>query len=115
AGIAACQSQGAVTGNRKLTATRPGTERFAPYFAARAGVFTASGNTLSVRQTSSFSGSKPPLQMSVAPTTKTSLSTEDFEQLLRELCKRMTAECKAGRTYSQSKPFENRVREVIRD
>jgi hypothetical protein len=27
----------------------------------------------------------------------------------------MTAECKSGRTYSQSKPFENRVREVIRD
>jgi hypothetical protein len=68
-----------------------------------------------MRQTSSLGGSKPLLQTSVGPNTKASLSTEDFEKLLGELCKRMTAECKAGRTYSQSKPFENRVREVIGD
>jgi len=45
--------------------------------------------------------------------TKTSLSTEDFEKLLDELCKRLTQECRSGRTYSESKSFENRVREVI--
>jgi hypothetical protein len=43
------------------------------------------------------------------------LRTEEFEKLLGELCHRMTAECRAGQNYSQSKPFENRVREVIGD
>jgi hypothetical protein len=43
------------------------------------------------------------------------LSTQEFENLLDELCTRLTAECRAGKTYTQSKPFENRVREVIRD
>jgi DNA mismatch endonuclease Vsr len=46
---------------------------------------------------------------------KPTLRTEDFEKVLSELCNRMAAECRAGKTYSQSKPFENRVREVIRD
>jgi hypothetical protein len=36
-----------------------------------------------------------------------------FEQLLGELCKRLTDECRSGRMYDQSKPFENRVREII--
>jgi hypothetical protein len=42
------------------------------------------------------------------------LTTKQFENLLNQLCDRLTAECKAGRTYAESKPFENRVREVIR-
>lgn len=43
------------------------------------------------------------------------MTAQEFENLLTELCNRLTAECKAGKTFSQSKPFENRVREVIRD
>jgi hypothetical protein len=38
-----------------------------------------------------------------------------FEQLLNELCKRLTDECKSGRTYEQSNAFENRVRDVVRN
>jgi hypothetical protein len=43
------------------------------------------------------------------------LDKSGFEQLLAELCKRLTDECRSGRRHVQSKPFENRVREVIRD
>ena len=42
------------------------------------------------------------------------LNAETFEQLLGELCTRLTDECRSGREYDQSKSFENRVREVIR-
>jgi hypothetical protein len=45
---------------------------------------------------------------------KARLNVETFEKLLGELCTRLTDECKSGRSYSQSKPFENRVREVIK-
>jgi hypothetical protein len=44
---------------------------------------------------------------------KGSLKTEDFEKLLTELCNRLTAECRAGQAFTQSKSFENRVRQVI--
>lgn len=44
-----------------------------------------------------------------------SLDKPGFEQLLAELCKRLTDECRSGRAYTQSRPFENRVREAIRD
>jgi hypothetical protein len=43
------------------------------------------------------------------------LDKPGFEQLLGELCKRLTDECRLGRTHDQSKAFENRVREVIGD
>jgi hypothetical protein len=43
------------------------------------------------------------------------LDKSGFEQLLDELCKQLTVECRSGRTYDQSKAFENRVREVIRN
>ena len=42
------------------------------------------------------------------------MNVETFEQLLGELCKRLTNECRTGHTYDHSKSFENRVREVIR-
>jgi hypothetical protein len=42
------------------------------------------------------------------------LNTIQFEQLLDELCNRLTHECAEGQRLSESKPFENRVREVIR-
>lgn len=45
---------------------------------------------------------------------KTGLNVETFEQLLGELCARLTNECRSGRAYDQSKSFENRVGEVIR-
>jgi hypothetical protein len=45
---------------------------------------------------------------------KARLNVETFEKLLGELCARLTDECKSGRAYNQSKPFENRVREVIK-
>lgn len=41
------------------------------------------------------------------------LKTEDFEHLLTELCNRLTAECREGQVFTQSKSFENRVRQVI--
>jgi hypothetical protein len=41
------------------------------------------------------------------------LDKGSFELLLTELCERLTSECRSGRTYDQSKAFENRVREVI--
>ena len=42
------------------------------------------------------------------------MKTEDFEQVLGELCNRLTDECRADQIFAQSKFFENRVREVIR-
>ena len=45
---------------------------------------------------------------------KARLNVETFERLLGDLCTRLTDECRSGRTYDQSKFFENRVREVIR-
>lgn len=45
---------------------------------------------------------------------KARLNVETFEKLLGELCARLTEQCKSGQTYNQSKPFENRVREVIK-
>jgi DNA mismatch endonuclease (patch repair protein) len=45
---------------------------------------------------------------------KACLNVETFERLLGELCTRLTDEFRSGRTYDQSKFFENRVREVIR-
>jgi len=42
------------------------------------------------------------------------LNTSDFEQLLDELCARLTFECAKGQPFTVSKSFENRVREVIR-
>jgi hypothetical protein len=41
------------------------------------------------------------------------LTNQDFEELLDELCNRLTAECRGGRPFSDSKAFENRVREVM--
>jgi hypothetical protein len=38
-----------------------------------------------------------------------------FEKLLVELCARLTEECASGQSFGQSKVFENRVREVIRN
>lgn len=43
------------------------------------------------------------------------LNVETFEKLLGELSMRLTEECRTGRTYDQSKSFERRVREVIRN
>jgi hypothetical protein len=45
---------------------------------------------------------------------KAGLNVETFEKLLGEICARLTDECGSGRTYNQSKPFENRVRQVIK-
>lgn len=42
------------------------------------------------------------------------MNTETFEKLLGELCARLTDECRSGRAYDASKPFENRVREVTK-
>ena len=42
------------------------------------------------------------------------LNVEIFERLLGELCTRLTDEVRSGRTYDQSKSFENRVRQVIK-
>ena len=42
------------------------------------------------------------------------MNTSDFEQLLDELCARLTFECAKGPSFTVSKSFENRVREVIR-
>ena len=56
------------------------------------------------------------LQAILATTPKTGykapLNVETFEKLLGELCDRLTEECRSGRTYDASKPFENRVRQV---
>lgn len=38
-----------------------------------------------------------------------------FERLLADLCKRLTDEIRSGAKYSESKSFENRVREVTRN
>ena len=43
------------------------------------------------------------------------MNTNDFEKLLDELCTRLTHECTAGKCFTVSKFFENRVREVIRN
>ena len=45
---------------------------------------------------------------------KARLNVETFEKLLGELCARLTDECRSGKAYDQSKPFENRVREVTK-
>lgn len=42
------------------------------------------------------------------------MNTTEFEQLLDELCARLTHECTNGQRFTISKSFENRVREVIR-
>ena len=42
------------------------------------------------------------------------MNISDFEQLLDELCARLTSECVKGQHFTDSKSFENRVREVIR-
>ena len=42
------------------------------------------------------------------------MNISDFEQLLDELCARLTSECVKGQRFTDSKSFENRVREVIR-
>ena len=42
------------------------------------------------------------------------MNTSYFEQLLDELCTRLTIECGKGQRFTDSKSFENRVREVIR-
>jgi hypothetical protein len=41
------------------------------------------------------------------------MNTADFEQLLERLCSRLNAECAETGIFAGSKPFENRVREVI--
>ena len=38
-----------------------------------------------------------------------------FEELLTQACEQLTKECRAGQMFTESKPFENRVREVIRN
>lgn len=43
------------------------------------------------------------------------LDTTGFEKLLSDLCDRLTKEVRSGRSHTQSKTFENRVREVIGD
>jgi len=43
------------------------------------------------------------------------LTTNDFENLLGELCARMTAECKAAELTTSPNRSKNRAREVIRD
>lgn len=42
------------------------------------------------------------------------MNTNQFEQLLVELCARLTHECVGGQRFTASKSFENHVREVIR-
>lgn len=42
------------------------------------------------------------------------MNTSHFEQLLDELCSRLTLECTAGKRFAVSKSFEDRVRKVIR-
>lgn len=42
------------------------------------------------------------------------MNISDFEQLLDELCARLSSECVEGQRFTESKSFENRVREVIR-
>lgn len=44
-----------------------------------------------------------------------SLDSKLFEGLLSDLCERLTRECAQGGVFSQSKVFENRVREVIKE
>ncbi len=39
---------------------------------------------------------------------------QQFEALLNQACKLLTGECQSRQVYSESKQFENRVREVIR-
>lgn len=41
------------------------------------------------------------------------MSPEIFEGILKEVCSRLTEECKSSPSFSSSKEFENRVREVI--
>lgn len=42
------------------------------------------------------------------------MNTNEFEAILDELCARLNTECGAGRCFTVSKSFENRVREIIR-
>ena len=44
-----------------------------------------------------------------------SLNPDRFEELLGELCRRLTKECGAGKIWDQSKTFENRVRVVTQE
>jgi len=44
---------------------------------------------------------------------KSGLKATEFEELLNELCRRLTDECRKGKAFDQSKSFENRVRQVI--
>lgn len=41
------------------------------------------------------------------------MNTTDFEPLLDTLCDRLTKECAVGNRFTESKSFENRVREVM--
>ncbi len=41
------------------------------------------------------------------------LTTQRFEELLEQICQRITAECRAGTKFENSKAFERRVREVL--
>ena len=41
------------------------------------------------------------------------LDKRRFEGLLARVCKRLTAECRAGAKYARSTAFENRVREIL--
>ena len=41
-------------------------------------------------------------------------SIEQFEALLTQACDILTKECRSGHVFTESKPFENRVREVVR-
>lgn len=40
-------------------------------------------------------------------------TAQEFEALLTETCEILTAECRTGAVFEHSKPFENRVRQVI--
>ena len=47
-------------------------------------------------------------------TSRKSLTTRQFEELLTQACDLLTKECLSGQPFAESKQFENRVREVIR-
>ena len=40
-------------------------------------------------------------------------TVEQFESLLNRACELLTEECRSGELFSESKKFENRVRQVI--
>jgi hypothetical protein len=41
-------------------------------------------------------------------------TVEQFEPLLTQACEILTNECRSGQVFTESKRFENRVREVVR-